>query len=111
MAAIAAGKMHGVAKQALILSTPVLNSKGHGGNSAIIKALNHIAQSGRESGSIVNLSLGGPESKTLNAVVDAIVQQGIVVVVAAGNENTDACIKSPAGAPGAITVRPSSSSF
>jgi len=50
------------------------------------------------------MSLGGGYSAAENTVVDNAVTAGVVVVVAAGNENTDAATKSPASAPTAITV-------
>ncbi len=53
---------------------------------------------------MVNISAGGNESKPLNRAVAAVVAAGIPVVVAAGNEETDACRSSPASVPSAITV-------
>merc|ERR1719265_3095897 len=50
---------------------------------------------------VMSMSLGGPG--TSSAYRNAI-NAGVVVVVAAGNENTDACTKSPAFVPNAITV-------
>jgi subtilisin family serine protease len=40
---------------------------------------------------VVNLSLGGGVSAALNAAVASAVAKGLVVVVAAGNNSTDAC--------------------
>ena len=53
---------------------------------------------------VANLSLGGGYDAALNDAVERAVAAGITVVVAAGNESTDACSKSPASAPSAITV-------
>jgi len=53
---------------------------------------------------VASMSLGGPKSTAENYAVRTMNQAGITVVVAAGNENTDACTKSPASAANAITV-------
>ena len=50
------------------------------------------------------MSLGGGFSKAVNNAVKRLYDSGVVVVVAAGNENEDACRSSPASAPEAITV-------
>jgi subtilisin family serine protease len=48
--------------------------------------------------------LGGVYDYATNDAVERAVADGITVVVAAGNESTDSCTKSPASAPNAITV-------
>ena len=50
------------------------------------------------------MSLGGSRSEAKNKAVDAAVNEGLTVVVSAGNENKDASTKSPASAPLAYTV-------
>ena len=53
---------------------------------------------------VINMSLGGGASATLNAAAASAVAAGVVVVVAAGNDNANACNYSPASEPAVITV-------
>merc|ERR1719245_1443065 len=54
---------------------------------------------------VLSMSLGGRGADSgYSTVIDAAVNQGVVVVVAAGNSNSDACNFSPAFAANAITV-------
>ena len=57
-----------------------------------------------KSKAVLNLSIGGPISPALNSAIQKLTNAGITVVAAAGNEATDACTRSPASAPSAITV-------
>ncbi|KAG0165489.1 serine protease [Apophysomyces sp. BC1034] len=108
-----AGKRYGVAKKAQPVAVKVLRSNGSGTMSDVIKGVDwatskHLEDSkaakaaGKKfKGSAANMSLGGMKSPSLdNFAVDA----GIVFAVAAGNDNDDACVYSPAGAERAITV-------
>jgi cerevisin len=112
------GKRFGVAKKAKIYSVKTVLPNGRGKQSDVIKALEWIVnahnknlesnQKGRNSkrfkGSVVNISIGGPRSVASNMAVDATVDAGIHVSVAAGNDNDDACHHSPSGSQMAITV-------
>merc|ERR1719245_617371 len=54
---------------------------------------------------VLSMSLGGNGADPgYTTVIDAAVNAGVVVVVAAGNSNSDACNFSPAFADNAITV-------
>jgi len=54
---------------------------------------------------IASMSLGGRGTQSaMRSAVDAAVTSGVVVVVAGGNSNMDACGFSPAFVPSAITV-------
>jgi subtilisin family serine protease len=53
---------------------------------------------------VASLSLGGSVDLTLNSAVARLTRTGVVVVVAAGNDNADAANYSPASAGSAITV-------
>ncbi|KAK6513542.1 hypothetical protein TWF281_005165 [Arthrobotrys megalospora] len=104
VAGTVAGKTYGVAKLARIVSVKVLNDKGDGSDSLAIAGLNWIGRRAKAGKSVVNMSLGGRKSKTLNDAVEALYRRGIIVVVSAGNNGLIANNYSPASAPNAITV-------
>jgi hypothetical protein len=85
----------GVAAGATVIPVKVLDSRGSGSYSGVIAGVDHVAANG-SSGDVANLSLGGPTSDALDAAVLAAAQNGIRMVLAAGNESTDANNSSPA---------------
>jgi len=103
----------GVAKKARAVAVKVLC--GEDGSGSITKVLAGIDwsvkqhKSSTSKKSVINLSLGGSFSAVENKAVNAAASAGLVVVVAAGNENKDACEFSPASASAAITVMSSDS--
>lgn len=70
-------------------------------------AKRHLAFSGRHptyKGAIGSMSLGGGKSQATDDAVNAAVDSGLPMAVAAGNDNRDACDYSPARAKKALTV-------
>ena len=102
---------YGVAKSVSLVSVRVLDCSGGGSNATVIAGLDWIV-SDHVAGvkAVANMSLGGSFSSALNSAVDRVINDGIVMAVAAGNESVSACTKSPASAPAAITVAASDSS-
>jgi subtilisin family serine protease len=95
----------GVAKKTNLIPVRVLDCAGSGLYSSVIAGLNWIAGNyipGEPA--VVNMSLGGPASSTLDEAVNNLISKGLSVVVAAGNDNLNACDYSPARTPDAITV-------
>ena len=100
-----AGTTFGIAKSATLIPVRVMNCLGTGSYTDIIDGLNWIiADHVATKPAIVNMSIGGGVSKALDDAVQGVINDGIVVAVAAGNSSTDACNSSPSRAPNAITV-------
>jgi len=100
----AAGETFGVAPGAQVRSVKVLSDQGSGSWSWSYYALDWLASNPTRP-AIASMSLGG--SGTQQAMADAVdgaTNAGVVVVVAGGNSNADACSFSPAFVPSAITV-------
>ena len=96
------GSTYGVAKSVQLRGVRVLGCDGSGSTSGIIDALNWVAAN-HASNSVGNMSLGGGYSAALNQATTNLVNSGVFMAVAAGNESQDACNVSPASAPGTYT--------
>ncbi|KAL4945408.1 hypothetical protein BDV06DRAFT_209514 [Aspergillus oleicola] len=101
------GTSYGVSKEANLLSVKVF--QGESSSTSIILdgynwAVDDIVSNGRAASSAINLSLGGGYSYAFNNAVESAYDEGVLTVVAAGNDNTDASTTSPASAPNALTV-------
>jgi aqualysin 1 len=97
------GAVHGVAKQVKLVPVRVLDCEGTGYTSQVVAGLDWIGAN-KKLPAVVNMSLGGSISNTLDIAVSGLIGQGVTVVVSAGNANIDACAVSPAHVAGAITV-------
>lgn len=103
VASMIGGKTTGVANKTLLYSIKVLGTTGSGYVSDIIAGLNWV-MANKKTPCIINMSLGGGLSTTLNAAVQNCLNSGIQVVCATGNSGVDASNTSPANATGAIAV-------
>ena len=103
VAGTAAGSSYGIAKRARIYSVRVLGCNGSGSNSGVIAGIDWVANN-RVKPAVANMSLGGGFSSATNSAVRRAHNRGVTMVVAAGNDNGNACNKSPASEPRAITV-------
>lgn len=99
-----AGSTFGVAKSATIVGVKVLGADGSGSNAGVLEGLQFVATDAKGKRAVMNMSLGGPKSAAVNAAVKQIAAQGVVPVVAAGNESADTAGTSPGSSPDAITV-------
>jgi subtilisin family serine protease len=111
-AGTAAGSTYGVAKKARIYGVRVLGCSGFGTLSDVIAGIDWTVEQAQRTGrpSIGSMSLSAGRSDALNEATAAAVKAGVTMVVAAGNNNNDACNFSPSSEPAAITVGSTSSS-
>jgi subtilisin family serine protease len=104
------GKTYGVAKRTTLHAAKVLSDRGSGSYSGIIGSLDYVMTKGSKP-AIWSASLGGPgTSHAMKKAIDDATKAGVLVSVAAGNSNSDACSFSPAFVPTAVTVGATSSS-
>lgn len=109
----------GVAPEATLISVKVLGSDGSGSFSGITAGIDYLAGlTGSDTVQVVNMSIGAfcsvctdgntsnadPEIQTFHNAVIALVETGVTVVVAAGNESGDAQFAAPASFDEVITV-------
>ena len=97
------GSTYGVAKNVNLVPIRILGCDGSGASSNVIAGLDWILKNGKKP-AVVNMSLGGEANTSLDSAVENLFNNGYVMVVAAGNSNTDACSSSPARVSKAITV-------
>jgi subtilisin family serine protease len=105
VAGTTAGTTYGIAKSATLIPVRVLDCIGSGTTSGVIAGLDWIV--GHHTAgtpAVANMSLGGGVSAALDAAVQNVINDGVVMAVAAGNDGLNACNYSPARAVNAITV-------
>ena len=111
-AGLVGSKSYGVCKDAKLFAVKVLNCEGSGSYSGILGGLEFVYKRHQEQlkgnpnvKSVMSMSLGGGFSRAINRAVEALVKSdSVYVVVAAGNEDSDACQTSPASARGILTI-------
>ena len=97
-------KYRGVAPKVAFIDARVLGDNGSGTTSSVVKGMSWAATQGAD---IISMSLGGPGTPddAISREANALAEDGIVVVVAAGNEGpASGTIGSPGAAEKVITV-------
>ncbi|MBI2252341.1 MAG: S8 family peptidase [Armatimonadetes bacterium] len=108
---ISQGKFKGMAPEADLISLKVLNKKGKGYTSNIIKAINWVIKHRKEYNiKVLNISFGFPvkisyKDDPIIKILAEAEKLGITIVAAAGNDGPEEkSIGSPANAPFILTV-------
>jgi subtilisin family serine protease len=97
------GATYGVAKGVKLIAVRALDCSGNGSTSGIVAALDWITKNAVKP-AVINMSLSGSASPTMDTAVSNAIKAGISVVVAAGNSNANACYYSPSRVSNALTV-------
>ncbi len=99
------GATYGVAKNVSIVPVKVLDCSGGGSMAWILSGLEWIV-SNHQTGepAVLNMSIGGAPNTLVDIAVQAVINDGITAVLAAGNDGINACGVSPARLSAAITV-------
>ena len=98
------GTTWGVAKQVRLVPVRVFGCTGGSANSTIIAGIDWV-RANRVLPAVANMSLGGPASTATDNATNNLINSGVTVVVAAGNNNgANACNYSPARVTNAVTV-------
>ena len=103
VAGIVGGVTAGVAKGVRLHSIRVLDCNNAGTTSQVVAGIDWMIAI-LIAPAVANIIIGGPRSDMFNQAVERAIAVGITVVVAAGNQRTDACNYSPSSAANAITV-------
>jgi subtilisin family serine protease len=108
VAGIIAGETYGVAKNATVIAVKVLDKTGTGSMSGLLQGLNWAVDDAKNRGAVskavINMSVAGTYTQSVNDAIKVATDLGITVVAAAGNKNEDVAHWSPGSAPTAITV-------
>ncbi|GIH73646.1 S8 family peptidase [Planobispora longispora] len=97
------GGQYGVAKAVTLVGVRVFGCGSTTSTSIIIEGVDWVTANAVKP-AVANMSLGGGASTALDTSVRNSINSGVVYALAAGNENTNACNRSPARVAEAITV-------
>ncbi|MDT5037883.1 MAG: hypothetical protein QOE03_3068 [Micromonosporaceae bacterium] len=97
------GSTFGVAKGVQLVGVRVLDCTGSGSTATVTAGIDWVTSHAIKP-AVANMSLGGGADPTLDAAVRRSILSGVTYGIAAGNENANACLDSPARVAEAITV-------
>ncbi|MBG8554919.1 S8 family serine peptidase [Hymenobacter guriensis] len=85
----------GVAAGANVVAVKVMNATGSSSSSVVIAGLDYVAANAK-AGDVVNMSLGGGISQSLDDAVIRVANKGVLFAIAAGNDAKNVTMHSPA---------------
>ncbi|GAB3287810.1 S8 family peptidase [Parasphingorhabdus pacifica] len=94
---------YGVATDATLKGVKVLDDQGSGTTADIIAGMEYVIEDSNGP-AVANMSLGGAYDPALNEAATSVVNDGVFLAVAAGNEGQNADNVSPASAEGVYTT-------
>lgn len=103
VAGIAGSSTYGIAKNSNIVSVKVFPCTGLATVSDVISGIDWVSRNAVRP-AVANMSFTTGRSSTVDNAVAQLINSGVTVTVAAGNEGLDACNYSPASATSALTV-------
>ncbi|MBI1349895.1 MAG: S8 family serine peptidase [Actinomycetales bacterium] len=110
VAGIIGGTTYGVAKAVDLVPVRVFGCTGSTTIEAIVAGINWVTSNhAANTPAVANMSLRSGASTALDTAVQALIDDGVTVVVASGNDASNSCNYSPARVPAAITVNASDS--
>lgn len=110
VASLLGGDKHGQANKTTIIPVKVVEDNGRGNSDlmaeALCEILEHAQNEGTVSRSVVNISMSGfrVALDNLNKTVNELNRNGLLCIVASGNERQDTSLVVPASARTALTV-------
>nr|MDT0658673.1 S8 family peptidase [Micromonospora sp. DSM 115978] len=99
------GAAHGVAKAVTLIGVRVLDCGGGGTTAGVVAGVDWVtAHHAAGTPAVANMSLGGGGDTAIDDAVRRSIADGVTYSLAAGNESTNACVRSPARVAEGITV-------
>ncbi|GAB4209279.1 MAG: S8 family peptidase [Roseiflexaceae bacterium] len=100
---------YGVAKGVNLVAVRVADCTATSSAALLIAGINWVLNN-RTLPAVANISLTGSANNSIDIAINNLINSGVIVVAAAGNNNRDTCAFSPARATGVIAVAASNSS-